>query len=85
MKTKIFNFYLIIAGSFQIFRVESWIFADHEYMNQTIQEWTKQNFRKTAFKKSEATWSAWADHITSNFLRLSSTNFTWSILEYLET
>ena len=40
--------------------------------------------RKTAFKKSEVIWRAQADHITSNFLRLSSTNFAWFIRDYLD-
>ena len=29
-----------------------------ERMSQGIQEWTKQNLWKTAFKKCEVTWSA---------------------------
>ena len=33
------------------------------------QEWTKQNLWKTAFKKFELIWSAWAEHITSKFLK----------------
>ena len=37
MKIFIVNY----SYSFQILRVESWIFADHEYMGQGIQEWTK--------------------------------------------
>ena len=44
---------------------------------QGIQQWT--NKWKTAFKKFEVVWSA-----LQNFKRLSSTNFTWSILEYLD-
>ena len=27
-------------------------------MGKSIQEWTKKNFRKTAFKKFEVIWSA---------------------------
>ena len=34
---------------------------------------------KTAFKEFDVIWSAYTDHITSNF----STTFTCSILEYL--
>ena len=37
-------------------------------MGQRIQ-WTKQNLWKTAFKKFERIWSAWADNILSNFLK----------------
>ena len=43
-------------------------------MDQGIQEWTKYNLWRAAFK-NEAIWSA---------PRLSSTNFTWSILENLD-
>ena len=28
------------------------------YVRQSIQEWTKENLRKTAFKKFEGVWSA---------------------------
>ena len=38
-------------------------------MEQSIQEWTKKTLWKTAFKKFEV---------------LSFTDFTWSILEYLD-
>ena len=38
-------------------------------MEQGIQEWTKKTLWKTAFKKFEV---------------LSFTDFTWSILEYLD-
>ena len=41
-------------------------------MGQGIQEWTMQNLRKTVFK------------VFQIFLRLSSTNFTRSILEYFD-
>ena len=34
--------------------------------------------------KNEVIWFAWADDITSKFSRLSFTNFTWTILEYLD-
>ena len=44
-------------------------------MEQSFQEWTKQNFWKIVFKNFDAIWLASADHFTS-------TNFTWSILEY---
>ena len=44
------------------------------YLGQSISEWTKWNLWKTAFKKFEMT--------RQIFPRLSSTNFTWSILEY---
>ena len=37
-------------------------------MGQSIQEWTKSNLWKTAFRKFEGVWSV-------------STNFTWSILD----
>ena len=37
-------------------------------MGQSIQEWTKSNLWKTAFRKFEEVWSV-------------STNFTWSILD----
>ena len=68
----------------------TWIFNDLKllkvdfllYMGQITQEWTKKNLWKTAFKLFEGAWSALADHILQNFQRLSSTNFTWSILEY---
>ena len=40
--------------------------------------------RKTVFKKFRVIWSALAAHITPNFLKLSYTNFTCSILEYLD-
>ena len=39
-------------------------------MGQSIQEWTKLNLWKTAFKIFEGI--------------MSSTNFTWSILDYLD-
>ena len=41
------------------------------YLRQCIQEWTKQNLWKTAFKKSEGVWSAVskADRTPSNFLK----------------
>ena len=38
-------------------------------MGHSIHEWTKLNLWKTAIKKFELIWSAWADHITSNFLK----------------
>ena len=38
-------------------------------MGQHIQELTKQNLWKTAFKKFEMIWSPEADHTTSNFLK----------------
>ena len=41
------------------------------HLGQSIQEFTKQNLWKTAFKKFEVIWPAF-------------TNFTWSILEYLD-
>ena len=37
-------------------------------LGQSIQEWTKWNLWRTAFKKVEVIWSA-ADHITWNFLK----------------
>ena len=37
--------------------------------DRSIQEWTKLNLWKTAFIKFEGTWSAWADHTPSNFLK----------------
>ena len=51
-------------------------------MGQCIQEWTKWKLWKTAFKKIEVKWSAYANHLTLNFLKASSANFTWSILEH---
>ena len=42
-------------------------------MGQSIQEWTKSSFWKTAIKKFEVYWSAY-----TIFYRLSSTNFTYS-------
>ena len=44
-------------------------------MGQDIQEWTKRNLWNKTFKKFEVIWSVSADHIISNFQRLSSTNF----------
>ena len=41
-----------------IFRYFS--FKDKKEMGQSIQEWTKENLRKTAFKKFEVIWSAWS-------------------------
>ena len=38
-------------------------------MRQSIQEWTKWNLWKTAFKTFKVIWSAQADHVTSNFLK----------------
>ena len=38
---------------------------------------------KTTFQKFQVIWSAYADHITLNFLKAVFQNFTWSILEYL--
>ena len=40
-----------------------------KYMGKGIKEWTKYNLLKAALRKFEAIWS--------------STNFTWSILQYL--
>ena len=39
------------------------------HMGQGIEECTKSNLWKTAFKKFEVVWSAYADHITSNILK----------------
>ena len=50
-------------------------------MGKSIQEWTKQNLWKTEFKKFEGVWSA-LGILLQILQRLSSTNFTWSILEY---
>ena len=36
-------------------------------MGQSIQEWTKYNLWKTAFKKFEEVWSALADYTPSSF------------------
>ena len=36
-------------------------------MGQSIQEWTKYNLWKTAFKKFEEVWSAQADYTPSSF------------------
>ena len=52
------------------------------YLGQSIQEWTKLNLWKTAFKKYSVICPALADHIGQISYRLSSTNLTWSILEY---
>ena len=45
-------------------------------MCEGILEWTKQNLWMTTLKKPE--------DMVSIFLRLSSANFNWSILEYFE-
>ena len=47
-------------------------------MGQGVQEWTKQNLWKAAFKKFELVLNF------PIFQMLSSTNFTWSIHEYLD-
>ena len=52
------------------------------YIGQSIQEWTKWNLWKTAFKKYKRIWSAKQTISLQIFQKLSSTNFTWSILEY---
>ena len=41
-----------------------------QQMSPSIQEWTKQYLWKTGFKKFEGIWSAYADHIPSNFLKV---------------
>ena len=51
-------------------------------MGQGIQELNKQNLWKTAFNRFEVIWSTISLQI---FYRLSSTNFTLSILEYLDS
>ena len=48
-------------------------FACRVQIGQSIQEWTKLNLWKTAFKKFQALQIFWI---------LSFTNFTWSVLEY---
>ena len=62
------------------------IFMTQLQMGQSIQEWTKWNLWKTAFKKFKVIWSAQADHITSNFLKaLFHSLILWiqaAILEY---
>ena len=45
------------------------------HWNHCIQEETKQNLQKTAFKIFEVIWSAQAGHITSNFLKAAFHNF----------
>ena len=40
---------------------------------------------KTALKKFEVIWSTYADHITSNFLKPSSTNFRPAMLRWPRT
>ena len=51
-------------------------------------EWTKKNLWKIAFEKLKEYGLLKADHVPSDFLqtislsRLSSTNFTWYLLEY---
>ena len=40
-----------------------------DYVGQSIQEWTTWYLWKTAFKKFEVVSSAYADHITSQFLK----------------
>ena len=52
------------------------------HMNQIIQEWTRYNRLKAAFKKLKWYDQLKADHTPSRFKRLFSTNLTWSILEY---
>ena len=49
------------------------------HLGQGIQEWTKQNLWKTAFKKFEVMRQIVSLQI---FWRLPSTSFTWSIFEY---
>ena len=49
-----------------------------EKMGQGIQEWNKSNFLKTTSKKFVVT----SDYLNVVFHK--STNFTWSILEYLD-
>ena len=53
-------------------------------MRQSIQEWTKWNLWKTALKNFELIWSGLLKQTISLqiFLRLSSANLNWSILEY---
>ena len=54
-------------------------------MGQSIQEWTRENLWKTAFKKFEGVRQTIPLQIFSSFFFfkwLSSTNFTLSILEY---
>ena len=51
-------------------------------MGQIIQEWSKQNLWKTAFKKFELIWSAQADHITSNILKAVFHRFHLSTLKF---
>ena len=50
-------------------------------MTQCIQEWAKENLWKTAFKNFEMVYLNRPYHFKL-LLRLSSINFTWSILEY---
>ena len=52
--------------------MEKWVLMQEvvlHYMGQGIKEWTNSNLWKTAIKKVEAIWF---------------TNFSWSILEYLD-
>ena len=44
-------------------------------MNQSIQESTKKNLRKTAFKKTEVIWSGKTDYNISKFLKAAFQNF----------
>ena len=50
-------------------------------MERSIKEWIKKKLWKTAFKKFKEVWSA-SSKPYSFKLRLSSTSFTWAILEY---
>ena len=54
-------------------------------MGQGIQEYTKYNLWKTAFKKLEVIQAAHADHITSNSLKAVFHKFYLAILEYLDS
>ena len=59
------------------------------YLGQGIQEWTKYNLWKTAFKAGHR--QIYLGHLLRqtislpSFSRLSFTNFSWSIIEYLDT
>ena len=54
-----------------------------KYMRQCIQEWTKQNLRKTAFKKVEVIWSAQQTILLQIFKRVSFTSLTCPFLNAL--
>ena len=46
------------------------------HLGQNIQEWTKKNWWKTAFRRFEVIWTVKTGHITSDFLKAVFQNFS---------